>query len=539
MPLTPLAQSYLRSGPTLISGLGGSTGFGENSLPTFDDGSSAAIDITPVFGQAGINFFGQNYTSLYINNNGNITFASPSGIFTPTEITGGANNPIIAAFWADVDTRGGVTGPTPGGTSTGSNLVHWDLDGTNGVLTVTWDDVGYYAGHTDRANAFQIQLINSGNGDFEIVFRYEDINWTTGDASGGTGGLGGTVARAGYSAGNGRSYYEIPGSGDQQRMLDLEDTAGNTGLQGLDVFQVRNGRVGRVPNDFNNDGKSDILLQGGTNVVEWFLQNGAYSGGALVGGNLPPGWSVVGSGDFNGDQNPDLLLQGGTTVVEWFLNDAGQYSGGNVLSTNLPAEWSVVGTGDVNGDGVSDVVLQAGTAAVNWLLSSGGGYQSGNVLTTLLAPGIRVVGVGDVNGDGIGDILLQGGGSVVEWLMNDTGRYAGGRVLTASLPEGWTVRALGDVNGDSTSDLILQGGSYVVDWMMHNGAVVGSNVISSGLPAGWNVTGTGDYNGDGTSDISLQGGGTVVNWLLQNGQYAGGNVLATNLPSDWTVVGKT
>src|SRR5262249_36756998 len=146
-PLTALATSYLTAGHNLINGLGGSSGFGESDLAPGDDNSSGQIDITSVFGAGGLNFFGPHYTYRYINNNGNLTFGSPSSTFTPTQITGGANNPIIAPFWADVDTRGGLASATPGGNSTGANLVHYDLDTTNGVMTVTWDDVGYFSQH--------------------------------------------------------------------------------------------------------------------------------------------------------------------------------------------------------------------------------------------------------------------------------------------------------------------------------------------------------------------------------------------------------
>ena len=199
-PLTALAVSYLTDGHDLVNGLGGSARFGENVLAVGDDNSSSAINITSVFGSQGLNFFGHDYTSIYINNNGNITFAGPSSAFTPSQITAGANNPIIAAFWADVDTRGGA-GTSTGGNSTGSNRVYYDLDATNGVLTVTWDDVGYYNSHKDKLDAFQLQLVSLGNGNFDIVYRFQNINWTTGDASGGSGGLagpGGSTARAGY-----------------------------------------------------------------------------------------------------------------------------------------------------------------------------------------------------------------------------------------------------------------------------------------------------------------------------------------------------
>src|SRR5690606_10168732 len=70
-----------------------------------DDGSSAMIYIPFTF-----DFYGQNYTSLYINNNGNISFGQD--IFTysasafPMASTPFQQYQIIAPFWADVDTRG-------------------------------------------------------------------------------------------------------------------------------------------------------------------------------------------------------------------------------------------------------------------------------------------------------------------------------------------------------------------------------------------------------------------------------------------------
>jgi VCBS repeat-containing protein len=246
--LTPTAASYLTASHDLINGLGGTAGFGEHTLPGNDDGSTGAINLDAVFGTSGLNFFGTHYHSLFINNNGNVTFNGPSSTFTPFQINAGIS-PIIAPFLADVDTRGGSASPTLGGHSTGSNLVYWDLDSVNQVLTVTWDDVGYFGAHKDHLNAFQLQLVGLGNGDFDIVFRYEDINWTTGDASGGSGGLGGTVARAGYSAGDGNPshFFELPQSGNQQAMLNIDTTPGNTNTAGVQVFQVESGAVTTAP----------------------------------------------------------------------------------------------------------------------------------------------------------------------------------------------------------------------------------------------------------------------------------------------------
>lgn len=225
----------------LMNGLGGSAGYGENQLARNDDGSSGFVDISSVFA-SGLNFFGSTYNGFWVNNNGNITFDGAMSTFTPFAITGGSRA-MIAPFFADVDTRGGSVAATPGGTSTGSNLTYWDIDAANGVITMTWDDVGYFGSHTDKLNAFQLILTRVGlDGDFDIEFRFEDMNWTTGDASGGTGGLGGTIARSGFASGSGTSL-ELSGSGDQDAMLGLETTS-NVREAGRYLFQVRNGVIG-------------------------------------------------------------------------------------------------------------------------------------------------------------------------------------------------------------------------------------------------------------------------------------------------------
>ncbi|WP_454624428.1 nidogen-like domain-containing protein [Bradyrhizobium cenepequi] len=225
-----LAAKLQASG--LIKDLPGAQGYGALALEHGDDNSSGAIDITSVFGADGINFFGHQYKSLYINNNGNITFGSPTDAYTPSVIDAGLNNPIIAVFWADVDTRGD-----------GGGNVYYDLDEADGVMTITWDDVGYYPSRTDKLNSFQLVLISEGNGNFDIQYRYGDIEWTTGSASGGSGGLGGTPARAGYSAGDGTHYYELSQSGNEAALLNLPATDGNTGINGVDQFEVRSGEV--------------------------------------------------------------------------------------------------------------------------------------------------------------------------------------------------------------------------------------------------------------------------------------------------------
>jgi len=259
---------------SLVNGLGGSAGFGENFLGRNDDQSTGLIDLRSVFGDAGISFFGSFFADLYVNNNGGVSFRNPIASFTPTTITGNTLDPFISAFWADVDTRGSSVDATPGGTSTGSNLVWYDLDPSARTLTATWDDVGYFSAKTNRLNAFQLSLTQVGiAGDFDIIFRYEALGWTTGDASDGIDGLGGSVARAGYTSGNGVNFFELPQSGNETGMLDLTG-ASNIGIPGTFIYNVRSGAVQLVTLDVSS---SAVAEDGSANLVFTFTRTGSTS----------------------------------------------------------------------------------------------------------------------------------------------------------------------------------------------------------------------------------------------------------------------
>ncbi|MGH9639016.1 MAG: hypothetical protein ACRD3Y_03065, partial [Bryobacteraceae bacterium] len=54
----------------------------QGQLPANDDGSSAAAINLEIGGASGVNFFGQNFTQTWVNNNGNITFGSGLSQYT-------------------------------------------------------------------------------------------------------------------------------------------------------------------------------------------------------------------------------------------------------------------------------------------------------------------------------------------------------------------------------------------------------------------------------------------------------------------------
>src|SRR5712691_5787924 len=72
---------------------------GDARLLANDDGSSTIINLRVPF-----HFFGVPQSTLFVNNNGNITFGAALSDFTPFVFPSG--NKIIAPYFADVDTTG-------------------------------------------------------------------------------------------------------------------------------------------------------------------------------------------------------------------------------------------------------------------------------------------------------------------------------------------------------------------------------------------------------------------------------------------------
>ncbi|HIK06461.1 MAG TPA: PEP-CTERM sorting domain-containing protein [Trichormus sp. M33_DOE_039] len=212
----------------VLDGFGGSAGFGELALGRNDDSSSNELNLP-----FEINFFGNTFNTFYINNNGNLTFRDPLGSFTPEPFPV-TNQPMIAPYWADVDTSCQLCGE-----------VYVASPNPNTVV-VTWKNVGYFPGNSTKANTFQTVLRNrsdTGAGNFDIEYRYGQLQWTTGDASGGTDGLGGTPAQAGFDAGDNTNYLTLPGSRTNE-VLNLQNLSNLTDpVPGLWSFAIRNGQL--------------------------------------------------------------------------------------------------------------------------------------------------------------------------------------------------------------------------------------------------------------------------------------------------------
>ena len=231
-------------------------GSGANSLPANDDGSTSAVNLG-----FSANLFGVTTDTIYVNNNGNVTFQSALTQWTPNGLATGVGQPIIAAFFADVDTRG-----------TGSGLVTYGIgtitDAARGwsnapLFAVEWPAVGYYNSHTDKLNTFEMLLVGRsdiGAGDFDIELNYGSIQWDKG------------AAVAGYSnglTGAGNVYYQLPGSMTSGAFID----GGPNALNGNRFdFLVRSGSVSESAGDAPEPASMLLLVSGGALAAFQFRQ---------------------------------------------------------------------------------------------------------------------------------------------------------------------------------------------------------------------------------------------------------------------------
>lgn len=179
--VTIIPQSALSSSPGVYTAGGYYTNTLGPNIVTTGGGNAANVGLSSGRNDdgfmslaLGFNFtlFGNTYNSLFINNNGNVSFTGGLSSFIPTGPTG-ASVPIISPFFADVDTR------------SSSGVVHYNLTGDQ--LVVTWDQVGFYNVHATPTDSFQLVLRSDSYvvpvGEGQIGFFYERMGWDVTDTS--------------------------------------------------------------------------------------------------------------------------------------------------------------------------------------------------------------------------------------------------------------------------------------------------------------------------------------------------------------------
>uniref|UniRef100_A0A670JLX9 Sushi, nidogen and EGF like domains 1 n=1 Tax=Podarcis muralis TaxID=64176 RepID=A0A670JLX9_PODMU len=264
---------------------------GDTATPQQDDGGSGLRPIAVKFP-----FFGAAHMALYVNNNGIISFLKEVSQFTPVAFPISNDRRVVAAFWADVDNRraGQVHYRE---TKDQAILMRATKDiqqyfpefpqfSAQWVFVATWYQVTFFGGNSlSPVNTFQIVLITDGMLSFTI-FNYESITWTTGmhaSSGGDSAGLGGIAAQAGFNAGDGKRYFNIPGSRTDD-IVDVEMTT-NVGIPGRWVFRIDDAQV-QVGGCNNTTSVCLTLrpcLNGGKCIEDCITGNPSYTCSCLAG----------------------------------------------------------------------------------------------------------------------------------------------------------------------------------------------------------------------------------------------------------------
>lgn len=154
LPETAGASLYTSSIGNLV------TGYSEN-----DDGSFGALSLG-----FNINFFGTSYGSLYVNNNGNVTFGGSTSSYSPLPLNTQSTRPMIAPYWTDLDSRSSLLA------SSGVYLTQSEHQ-----TIVTWKDMGYFNRNYSGMATFQLVL-----NDPSTAVAGQVIGFFYGDLSSGT-----------------------------------------------------------------------------------------------------------------------------------------------------------------------------------------------------------------------------------------------------------------------------------------------------------------------------------------------------------------
>lgn len=228
--------------PVILSGFGGSTGFGPDEQclhPSDEDawsgpppvGAMPTAQFIPLrfaFSR-GLELGSFTLTQMLVNTNGTVSFVDPVPAYQATNAAR-STQPVLAPWWSDVDTR---TGGFPS-----RNAICFGV--RPGIIAVTWYKVGFYDRHDTLQNTFQVVMREvSTPADWDLEFRYAQCQWVSGDFSGGTNGHGGTTAIAGLVPGDSLPFIPLPNSGTPT--VDRLCTTTNTAQPGVWKIRVRHG----------------------------------------------------------------------------------------------------------------------------------------------------------------------------------------------------------------------------------------------------------------------------------------------------------
>jgi len=280
--------------------------------------------------------------------------------------------------------------------------------------------------------------------------------------------------------------------------------------------------------DFNQDGKLDAAVVGGSNRVSVLL--GAGDGSFFM---LPfPGPAVgtgpldVKAGLIDDDAILDLAVLNGLSGSVSILLGLGNGTFGGALTVVTGADTKAMDLGDVNGDSISDMVVARDNAPdqeIRVYTGFGDGtFALAQTLTTFDWSGLNDVIVEDLDGDSLRDIAVLHGSLTSIFLGHGDGTFDGERQFI-----GFGTRvAAGDFDLDARLDLVRAGDQAML-LMLNQGGPSQLVFAADGQTLVWPAT-----TGALSYDVYRGTGGALVDVDDDGLPDAGYGVCMTGLDPD-------
>ncbi len=302
------------------------------------------------------------------------------------------------------------------------------------------------------------------------------------------------------------------------------------------VAQFRNAVVpfgGRIPNDFDGDGKSDLAWwnAAGGYFAYWKMDGFRFVSATnyFFGTNVEPSTT----GRLTGGANSEILMR--RPSDRYMLSYRPAVSGPQPFALGqYGVGWVVAGQGDINGDGKDDLFWRHPVEGyfAYWLMN-GTSFISAQTYAT--SPAFNIAAIADFNGDGKADILWDApsGPSMSVWLSVGAGFEV---VQIGAYSTEWRVLGAGDVDGDGKADILWRNASnsYLSYWRMNGGTFLGAS--STPTPTDLTFQTTGDYNGDGLVDVLwVRNSDLQLTMWLGNGTNFGGYIVGS-AGAGWSLI---
>ena len=286
--------------------------------------------------------------------------------------------------------------------------------------------------------------------------------------------------------------------------------------------------VDSLRDNFNGDGKSDLLLENTSGAVYvGEVKNGSESYMQVAA--LGPEWSFKGNGDFLGDGHEDFLIENinGAVYVGEVKNGTTTY----MQAGGLGSEWKFVGTGDFLNNGQDQFLIEntSGAVFVGNVVNGSAQYTQ----VAALGPEWSFRGAGDFLGDGETDFLIENapGAVYVGEVKNGATNYT----QVGALGPEWKFVGTGDFLGNGQDQFLIENSSGALDVAnVVNGQAHYTQVGALGPE--WSFLGTGDYLGTGTAGFMIENtAGALVLGTIANGQasYTQAGALGKEWTSHW------